>query len=87
MTCPSDGLPEAWKCTRVHERPPLRLHLLRRTHQTHAKGSREAGFYTSQDGSRYPRLQLLTIKDLLEGNKNVQRPEAATNLTLNLNGE
>ena len=31
-------------------------------------------FRTSHDGSRYPRLQLLTIKDLLEGNKNVQRP-------------
>jgi hypothetical protein len=38
------------------------------------KEAAEAGFYTSQDGSRYPRLQLLTIKDLLEGNKNVQRP-------------
>lgn len=60
----------------------------------------EAGFYTSADGSKYPRVQLLTIKDLLEGNKNVQRPlhvrdvtfkkaprsrpDAATNLTLNL---
>ncbi len=67
------------------------------------KEAAEAGFYTSHDGSRYPRLQLLTIKDLLEGNKNVQRPlhvrevtfkkaprsrpDAATNLTLNLNGE
>ncbi|MEO6805221.1 MAG: DNA methyltransferase [Edaphobacter sp.] len=64
------------------------------------KEAAEAGFYTSQDGSRYPRLQLLTIKDLLEGNKTVQRPlhvrevtfkkaprsrpDAATNLTLNL---
>ncbi len=38
------------------------------------KEAAEAGFYTSQDGSHYPRLQLLTIKDLLEGNKNVQRP-------------
>jgi site-specific DNA-methyltransferase (adenine-specific) len=34
----------------------------------------EAGFYTSQDGSKYPCVQLLTIKDLLEGKKNVQRP-------------
>ncbi|MGD0443446.1 MAG: DNA methyltransferase [Edaphobacter sp.] len=67
------------------------------------KEAAEAGFYTSQDGSRYPRLQLLTIKDLLEGNKNVQRPlhvrevtfkkaprsrpDAATNLTLNLTEE
>src|SRR5205823_3576076 len=38
------------------------------------KEAAEAGFYTSHDGSRYPRLQLLTIKDLLEGNKNFQRP-------------
>jgi len=63
----------------------------------------EAGFYTSSDGSKYPRVQLLTIKDLIEGNKNVQRPlhvsdvtfrkaprsraEAAQNLTLNLTAE
>jgi hypothetical protein len=33
----------------------------------------EAGFYTSVDGSKYPRLQLLTVKDLLDG-KMVQRP-------------
>ena len=67
------------------------------------KEAAEAGFYTSQDGSRYPRLQLLTIKDLLEGNKNVQRPlhvrevtfkkaprsrpTAATNLSLPLGSE
>jgi site-specific DNA-methyltransferase (adenine-specific) len=67
------------------------------------KEAAEAGFYTSQDGSKYPRLQLLTIKDLLEGNKTVQRPlhvrevtfkkaprsrpAAATNLSLNLIGE
>jgi DNA modification methylase len=64
------------------------------------KEAAEAGFYTSQDGSKYPRLQLLSIKDLLEGNKTVQRPlhvrevtfkkaprsrpDAATNLSLNL---
>lgn len=64
------------------------------------KEAAEAGFYTSPDGSRYPRLQLLTIKDLIEGNKRVERPlhvrdvtfkkaprsrpAAATNLTLNL---
>ncbi len=64
------------------------------------KEAAEAGFYTSHDGSKYPRLQLLTIEDLLEGNKNVQRPlhvrevtfkkaprsrpRAATNLSLNL---
>ncbi len=34
----------------------------------------EAGFYTSRDGSKYPRLQLLTIKELQERTKNVQRP-------------
>ncbi len=63
----------------------------------------EAGFYTSADGSRYPRVQLLTIKDLLEGNKRVERPlhvrdvtfkqaprslgQKASNLTLDLSGE
>jgi site-specific DNA-methyltransferase (adenine-specific) len=65
----------------------------------------EAGFYTSPGvsgapGQKYPRLQLLSIKDLIEGNKSVQRPlhvrdvtfrkaprsrpTAAQNLTLNL---
>jgi hypothetical protein len=34
----------------------------------------EAGFYTSADGSKYPRLQLLSIKDLIEVKKSVQRP-------------
>jgi hypothetical protein len=64
------------------------------------KEAAEAGFYTSGDGSRYPRVQLLTVKDLLEGTKRVQRPlhvrevtfkkaprsrpDAAENLTLNL---
>jgi site-specific DNA-methyltransferase (adenine-specific) len=60
----------------------------------------EAGFYTSIDGSKYPRIQLLTIKDLIDGMM-VQRPlhvrdttfkkaprsraDAAENLTLDLN--
>jgi site-specific DNA-methyltransferase (adenine-specific) len=59
----------------------------------------EAGFYTSPDGRKYPRLQLITIKDILEGAKTVQypllldatfkkapryRPSAATNLSLDL---
>jgi DNA modification methylase len=65
----------------------------------------EAGFYTSPgssgaEGGKYPRIQLLTIRDLLEGTKSVQRPlhvrdttfrraprsrpTPATNLTLNL---
>ncbi len=63
----------------------------------------EAGFYTSADGSRYPRLQLLTIKGLLEGTQRLQRPlhvrdvtfkkapraraAAARNLSLNLTVE
>ncbi len=63
----------------------------------------EAGFYTSSDGTRYPRVQLLTIKDLLEGNKRVERPlhvrdvtfkqaprsrgQKASNLSLDLSGE
>ena len=39
----------------------------------------EAGFYTSPgssgaQGGKYPRIQLLTIRDLLEGAKSVQRP-------------
>jgi site-specific DNA-methyltransferase (adenine-specific) len=34
----------------------------------------EAGFYTSSDGTRYPRLQLLTVKDLIEGTQHLQRP-------------
>lgn len=59
----------------------------------------EAGFYTSPAGGQYPRIQLLTIKELLEEKKTVQyprlldatfkkaprhRPAAATNLSLNL---
>jgi hypothetical protein len=39
----------------------------------------EAGFYTSPGssgsvGGKYPRIQLLSIRDLLEGTKSVQRP-------------
>jgi len=68
----------------------------------------EAGFYTSPGvagapGQKYSRIQLLTIRDLIEGNKNVQRPlhvrdvtfrkaprsrpDAPENLTLKLGGE
>jgi DNA modification methylase len=63
----------------------------------------EAGFYTSSDGTKYPRLQLLTIKGLLEGTQHLQRPlhvrevtfkkaprsrpEAAQNLSLSLSTE
>lgn len=38
------------------------------------KRAADAGFYTSSDGSRYPRLQLLTITGLLEGTQTLQRP-------------
>lgn len=34
----------------------------------------EAGFYTSADDSKYPRIQLLTIKGLLEGTERLERP-------------
>jgi site-specific DNA-methyltransferase (adenine-specific) len=65
----------------------------------------EAGFYTSPGasgaaGGKFPRIQLLTIKGLLEGTQRLERPlhvrdvtfrkaprsrpDAATNLTLNL---
>lgn len=60
----------------------------------------EAGFYVSSDGSRYPRVQLLTIKGLIDGTQHLQRPlhvrdvtfkkaprsrpQAATNMTLAL---
>ena len=66
----------------------------------------EAGFYTSPGssgsaGGKYPRIQLLTVKKLLEGTKSDQRPlhvrdvtfkkaprtrpTAATNFSLDLN--
>ncbi len=38
------------------------------------KEAADAGFYTSIDGSRYPRVQLLTIKGLLEGTQRLERP-------------
>jgi restriction endonuclease Mrr len=38
------------------------------------KEAAEAGFYTSQDGSRYPRVQLLTIQGLMEETQRLQRP-------------
>jgi DNA modification methylase len=67
------------------------------------KRAAEAGFYISSDGTRYPRLQLLTIKGLLEGTQQLQRPlhvrevtfkkaprsrpTPSTNLSLNLTGD
>jgi hypothetical protein len=68
----------------------------------------EAGFYTSVGssgaaGGKFPRIQLLTVRDLLEGTKSVQRPlhvrdttfrkaprsrpTPAQNLSLNLSGD
>ncbi|HLI77557.1 MAG TPA: restriction endonuclease, partial [Acidobacteriaceae bacterium] len=41
----------------------------------------EAGFYTSSDGTKYPRLQLLTIKGLLEGTQHLQRPLHVRDIT------
>jgi len=38
------------------------------------KEAAEAGFYTSQDGSKYPRIQLLTIKGLMDKTQRLQRP-------------
>ena len=61
----------------------------------------EAGFYNSPAGKQYPRVQLLTIKNLLLDNKQVEYPrlldatfkkapkhrqQPATNLSLNLSG-
>jgi len=63
------------------------------------KEAAEAGFYRSPDGSEYPRIQILTIEQLLDGRQVEyplhrrdatfkraprQRPEAATNLQLPL---
>ena len=68
----------------------------------------EAGFYTSPRasgaaGGKFPRIQLLTIKGLLEGTQQLQRPlhvrdvtfrkaprsrpDAATQHSLNLTGD
>lgn len=67
------------------------------------KEAAEAGFYISGDGSRYPRLQLLTIGGLLTGTQRLAKPlyvrditfkkaprsrgEAETNLSLPLTTE
>ncbi len=41
----------------------------------------EAGFYTSSDGSKYPRVQLLTIKGLMDKTQHLQRPLHARDVT------
>jgi DNA modification methylase len=40
----------------------------------------EAGFYTAPDGSRYPKLQILTIQDILDG-KQPEYPRFARSVT------
>ncbi len=66
------------------------------------KEAAEAGFYTSPDDSKYPRLQLLTIEALMNGTQRLEFPRhhrdvtfktaprhrerAAENLSLNLGG-
>ena len=46
------------------------------------KEAAEVGFYTSADGSRYPRLQLLTIEGLLRGTERLERPLHVRDVTL-----
>ena len=41
----------------------------------------EAGFYASSDGTKYPRVQLLTIKGLLEGSQHLERPLHVRDIT------
>ena len=41
----------------------------------------EAGFYASADGSKYPRVQLLTIKGLMEGTQRLERPLHVRDIT------
>ncbi len=41
----------------------------------------EAGFYTSMDGSRYPKIQLLTIRGLLENSEAIKLPLHARDTT------
>jgi site-specific DNA-methyltransferase (adenine-specific) len=40
----------------------------------------EAGFYTAPDGSHYPRMQILTIQEILEG-KQLNYPRFARSVT------
>jgi DNA modification methylase len=45
------------------------------------KEATEAGFYTSKDGSRYPKIQLLTIEGLMNKTQRLQRPWHVEDLT------
>ena len=38
------------------------------------KEALSAGFYESPSGKLYPKIQILTIEDLISGNKNIERP-------------
>lgn len=38
------------------------------------KEALSAGFYKSPSGKPYPKIQILTIEDLINGNKNIERP-------------
>ncbi len=42
------------------------------------KEAAEAGFYTSPDGTKYPRMQILTVEQLLHGQQ-VEYPRYARN--------
>lgn len=44
------------------------------------KEAAEAGFYTSPDGTKYPRMQILTVQQLLNGQQ-VEYPRYARNYT------
>jgi hypothetical protein len=41
----------------------------------------EGGFYSSSDGTKCPRVQLLTIHGLLEGTQRVERPLHVRDIT------
>jgi hypothetical protein len=62
----------------------------------------EAGFYISPDGRKYPRIQLITINEIIQGTNEVQypllldttfkkasrhRPSPATKMSLNFEGD
>lgn len=38
------------------------------------KEALSAGFYNSPSDKNYPKIQILTIEDLIDGNKNIERP-------------
>jgi len=42
-----------------------------------------SGFYESPSGKHYPKIQILKIEDLIDGNKNIERPSkvASNDLT------